>query len=68
MSGAGHDGQRHEPEADGIHQHHRGDRRLVGVVVLTGVLEDLLDGAGRPREGHGLYSQHAAARVASIGA
>ena len=27
-------------------QHHRCDRRLVGVVVLAGVLEDLLHGAG----------------------
>ena len=32
-------------------QHHRRDRRLVGVVVLAGVLEDLLDRAAGARAG-----------------
>ena len=32
-------------------EHHRGDRRLLGVVVLAGVLEDLLHGAGGARAG-----------------
>ena len=41
----------HRPVLD-PHQHHRGHPRPVGVVVLTGVLEDLLDRPGRTRQEH----------------
>ena len=46
LCSSGHDGQGLGPVLL-AHQHHRGDRGLVGVVVLAGVLEDLLHGAAR---------------------
>ena len=52
-------------------QHHRGDRGRVGVVVLAGVLEHLLHGAGRPGQEHDagvadLQQHRLAHRVADV--